>query len=83
MNEADEELTLQPRPYYDHRTRTHYIEVERAVYDHTNGPVAMLDISLFADSVSGDDWVWIECEDDARLTRVSGLAAVLVPGVEL
>ena len=40
--------------------------------------ITMLDISLFADAVARDEWVWIECEggEGEMLYRCTGIAAV-------
>lgn len=70
------------RPCYDHETRTHYIELPRAVYDALDNPIGMLNVSLFAEMVTVDEWVWVECGDDARLFRVTGVAAVVEPAPE-
>jgi hypothetical protein len=70
------------RPHYDHETHTHYVELPRLTFDAMRSPLAMLDISLLADSVAADEWIWIECDDDAVLLEVTGIAAVTRPAPE-
>lgn len=70
------------RPYYDAETRTHYIELLGAAFETMQSPLAMLDIKLLADGVASDEWIWIECEDDAVLLEVTGVAAVTRPAAE-
>jgi hypothetical protein len=70
-------MPTEKRPAYDHATRTHYVEVPRAAYDALEEGLGMLDISLLADAATGDEWVWVECGDDAFLRQIKGIAAIL------
>ena len=38
------------RPSYDHKTRTHHVELPAPTYDALVDGLGMMDISLFADS---------------------------------
>jgi hypothetical protein len=63
------------RPFYDAATHTHYISLPPDVYDgfveddDASAGIGMLAASVFADTVSPGDWVWIEREgtDGERL----------------
>lgn len=67
------------RPSYDHLTHTHAIEVPRSVFDALDDPIVMLNVSLFAEMVTNDEWVWVKCEDDKRLFLITGVAAIIEP----
>jgi hypothetical protein len=59
---------------------THDVDLPASVYDQVvNSPIAMMNLALFDDMVSEDDWVRVRCHDDDRSSvgRITGVAAVL------